>query len=202
MSEQNYYETLGVDENATFEEIQEVRVRLVKEFSHDRKRIEAIEAAYDAILMERLRLRQEGKIKVPDRIRFPERQVPEVLPDLNAAPQKQTPAWLDRFIDTPSRADVLLPAGLLVCAGALAFSSPSLSLAFGVCCSVYFISRKENKLGRAFLLTLAGLVIGVLLGVQIGSLIVPQLASLQLDPNAFAALVTSFLFWLISSFLR
>ena len=76
MSDQNYYDTLGLDENSSFEEIQEAKERLIAQCEDDRKQKEAIEAAYDAILMERLRLRQEGKIKVPDRIRFAE-EVPE-----------------------------------------------------------------------------------------------------------------------------
>lgn len=73
MSDKNPYETLGIDENSPFDEIQATRNRLVQEHAGDRKQLEAIEAAYEAILMDRLRLRQEGKIKVPDRIRFPER---------------------------------------------------------------------------------------------------------------------------------
>jgi hypothetical protein len=73
MSEQSPYEKLGVSEEASFDEIQDVRNRLLQQYSGDSKRVEVIEAAYDAILMDRLRMRQEGKIKVPERIRFPER---------------------------------------------------------------------------------------------------------------------------------
>ena len=64
MGDQNYYEKLGVTEDATFDEIQEARNRLLQQYSGDSKHLEVVEAAYDAILMERLRMRQEGKIKV------------------------------------------------------------------------------------------------------------------------------------------
>jgi DnaJ-class molecular chaperone with C-terminal Zn finger domain len=74
MSNQSHYQQLGITEDASFEEIQAAKERLKQKNSNDQKVIENIEAAYDAILMDRLRLRQEGKIKVPERIRFPERQ--------------------------------------------------------------------------------------------------------------------------------
>ena len=73
MSEQNPYEQLGVTEESSFEEIQEAKQRLVQQYQNDSKIVESIEAAYDSVLMDRLRMRQEGRIKVPDRIRFPER---------------------------------------------------------------------------------------------------------------------------------
>ena len=202
MSDKNPYERLGVNEESTFDEIQEARNRLVQEHSGDRKQVEVIEAAYDAILMDRLRLRQEGKIKVPDRIRFPER-LAEPPPEYTPPPSQQAPDWLQQFIDTPSRADILLPAGLFLGAGVLSFViSPALTLAFGVGFSLYFLTRKERKFGRSVLLTLVGLIVGVVLGSQIGGLLLPQLQQLSIQVDNFAALVTLLLLWLISSFLR
>jgi hypothetical protein len=201
MSDKNAYERLGLDESASFDEIQEARNRLVQEHAGDRKQVEAIETAYDAILMDRLRMRQEGKIKVPDRIRFPERLV-EPPPDFAPASVKKTPDWLQRLIDTPSRGDILLPAAVFAGTGLLSLSVPSMGLALGVGASLYFLNRKEHKFGRAFLLTLIGLVVGVVLGLQIGQFIAPQLAQVSLAPESFAALVTFILLWLISSFLR
>jgi len=201
MSEMSHYEKLGVSEASSFEEIQEARNRLLQEQGGDRRQSESIEAAYDAILMDRLRQRQEGKIKVPDRIRFPEKLV-EPPPDFTPAPAKKASAWLQRFLDTPSRKDILLPAGLFLGAGLLSFSSPPVALALGVGFNFYFLNRKENKFGRAFLLTLAGLVVGVLTGLWLAELLAPQLLAAQLDPNTVAAVLTFVLLWLISSFLR
>lgn len=201
MSDKNPYERLGLDENATFDEIQEARSRLVEEYASDRKQVEAIESAYDSILMERLRLRQEGKIKVPDRIRFPER-LAEPPPEFAPSPPQKAPDWLQRLIDTPSRADVLLPAAIFLGNGLLSLTAPALALALGVGCSLYFLNRKEHKFGRAFLLTLIGLIVGVVIGLQIGNLLLPQLRQISLALDSFAALVTFFILWLISSFLR
>jgi hypothetical protein len=201
MSDKNSYEKLGLDESATFDEVQEARNRLVQEHAGDRKLVEGIEAAYEAILMERLRLRQEGKIKVPDRIRFPERLV-EPAPDFAPTSAKKTPEWLRNLIDTPSRADILWPAAVFVGTGLLSLTAPALALALGVGCSLYFLNRKEHKFGRALLLTLTGLVAGVVLGLQVGQMLAAQLQQISLGLESFASLMTFFVLWLISSFLR
>ncbi|MEB3355376.1 MAG: CPP1-like family protein [Synechococcales bacterium] len=201
MSTQSNYEKLGVDENSSFEEIQDARQRLLQECNNDRKQMEEVEAAYDAILMDRLRLRQEGKIKVPDRIRFPERLV-DPPPQPVSSPTKQAPDWLQRFIDNPSQSEILWPALSFLGVGALGLASPPVALALGVGFSLYFLNRKENKFGRAFLITLVTLIIGVTIGLQLGAVIGPQLKALNLEIESFAALVTAFWFWLVSSFLR
>ena len=73
MSEPTPYDKLGVDDDASFEQVRDARDRLLREYEGDESQQEAIEVAYDAILMDRLRARKEGKITVPDRIRYPER---------------------------------------------------------------------------------------------------------------------------------
>jgi len=201
MSDLSHYEQLGVEEGASFEAIQEARNQLLQDHAGDRRRIEAIEAAYDAILMDRLRLRQEGKIKVPDRIRFPERMA-EPAPDFVPKPTVNSPSWLQRFLDTPSRNDVLLPGVLLLGTTFLSLSSPAAALALGTGLSFYFLNRKENKFARAFLLTLGGLTVGITLGLWTAGLLATPLAGLGLSADTFAAIVTFVLLWLISSFLR
>jgi hypothetical protein len=201
MSDLNHYQQLGVDENASFDEIQGARTRLLQAHNGDRKQMEAIEAAYDAILMDRLRLRQEGKIKVPDRIRFPEKLV-EPPSEFTPVSSKQTPDWLRQFIDTPSRADILWPAGLFSALGLLSLPAPPLALALGVGFSLYFLNRKEHKFGRSFLLTLVGLIAGVLVGLWIGELLQTQLGAVSITLDAFAAMVTFVILWIITSFLK
>ena len=208
MSSQNSYEQLGVTEASSFEEIQDARNRLFAQHQGDQKQLESIEAAYDAVLMDRLRLRQEGKIKVPDRIRFPEKVVPPPSSQ-PSVPVTQGPAWLQRLIDTPSRSDVLIPAGVLTALSAWVIIAPTangvqLALILGMGASFYFVYRKERKLGRTVLLGLAGLVAGFLLGGALGGLLhLPtQVASVTITLNAFVSAVTFFVLWLISSFLR
>ncbi|NET38369.1 MAG: molecular chaperone DnaJ [Cyanothece sp. SIO1E1] len=213
MSEQNSYEKLGLSETSSFDEIQAARNRLVEEHEGDRKQVETIEAAYDAILMERLRLRQEGKIKVPDRIRYAEK-LTEPPTHSAPAPSKQTPEWLKQLLDTPSRNDVLWPGVLFAGLGVLSIASPGflpMALALGVGLNLYFLNRKERKFGRSLLLTLISLFAGLTLGAQLGSLLAPQFitnfgltnqVSLEAVSNSVAAIVTFIIFWLVSSFLK
>jgi len=199
MSEQNPYEQLGVTEDASFEEIQEAKTRLTKEYENDQRRKEAVEEAYDAVIMDRLRLRQEGKIKVPERIRFPERSKPP-KPNPQQINQASSPAWLQRLLDTPSRNDLLISSGLFVLFVAITLfysSSASLILALGFAATAYLLNRKENRLGRALLISLASLLIGVGLGALLAPIVTSGMPSEQ-----FTALSSLFLFWLASSFLR
>jgi hypothetical protein len=123
MSESTPYQILGVAEDASFEEIQDVKNRLLAQHQGEEQTLDRVEAAYDAIIMERLRLRQEGKIKVPERIRFPERTTP---PPSTLAPLPTAPAssWLQGFIDTPSGNDILLPAGIFATLGGITVFAP------------------------------------------------------------------------------
>ncbi len=210
MSNQNPYETLGVAPDASFEEIQNARTRLSQQHQDDTKLVETVEAAYDAIIMERLKLRQEGKIKVPERIRFPERSA-DVPPSPLAAPTAAPPAWLQSFLDTPTRADILLPTGLFLALAVLTFfaqgdaqaqSLVSLVLALGFGATIYLVSRKENRFGRAFLMALASLLLGIGLGFLLAGLMTTPVGNGGLAAEQVAALVALFLFWLVSAFLR
>jgi len=208
MSDQNPYEKLGVSEDASFEEIQDTRNRLVEQYSGDTSRIEIIEAAYDAVLMNRLRMRQEGKIKVPERIRFPESRV-QVTPDLSPVPKKQSPPWLQRMVDKPSTLDIVVPGiwYLGLSANSLFYRTGGdqvlqLMLVIGVGVSIYFLNRKENKFGRAVLFTLVGLIVGLIIGGLIASSLTEPLNSADFTMNQFATVVTFILLWLICSFLK
>jgi Protein CHAPERONE-LIKE PROTEIN OF POR1-like len=204
MSDTSHYEILGVNEESSFDEIQAARRRLVKEKEGDERAQQAVEAAYDAILMERLKLRQEGRIKVPEGIRFPEKLDP---PAKSVSPPaiSQSPSWLKNLLDQPGQTDILLPAALFSGLSLLAvLTTPALPLALGVGFCLYFLNRKEHKFGRSLLLTLAGLIVGVVLGLQVGGLFATQLQSVLTGATleTFAALVTFVILWLISSFLK
>jgi hypothetical protein len=143
------------------------------------------------------------RIKVPERIRFPERLTPPPASFTPSAPSG-SPAWLQRLIDTPSRSDILWPAGVYVGLGGLSIypaannSLLQLTLALGVGSCLYFVNRKEQKFGRAVLLTVAGLVIGLVLGGLLG----PLLSTAFITTEKFIALFTFLILWLVSSFMR
>lgn len=208
MSEQSPYDKLGVTEEATFDEIQEARTRLVKQCSDDPQLLEAVETAYDAILMERLRLRQEGKIKVPEGIRFAE-NIAISPPKASSAPAQQSPSWLQQLRDTPSSTEILLSGILFLGLSCLSVFYTGggtqilqLVLVVGVGFSLYFLNRKEQKFGRAVGLTAVSLSTGLIGGGLLGSLLQPQIASIHLTVEQFSTVFTFILLWIITSFLR
>lgn len=208
MSEPNPYEKLGVKQDATFDQIQEARNRLVTQHEGDLQHLNMVEEAYDAILMERLRMRQEGKIKVPEGIKFAER-LSQAPPKQNQTPVQQSPSWLQSLLDRPSPKDILLPGGLFLSLGGLSVVYPTagaqllqLALMVGVCLSIYFIRRKEQNFSRAILLTGAGLIVGLVTGGLLASLLTSPLGQLSLQPEQFSTIVTFVVLWLVSSFLR
>lgn len=207
MSEQNAYEQLGVGENASFEEIQDAKKRLIQQYGSDSKKVESIETAYDTIIMDRLRLRQEGKIKVPERIRFPER-TPEAPPNVTPASQAYTSNWLQQFIDNPSQTDILVPTGIFLVLASIAVftqtpdpSSLSLLMALGFMANIYFLNRKEGRFGRAFLMSIVALFVGIGLGSGLAQLMAGQ-GGIVLGGEKLASTITFCLFWLVSCFLR
>jgi hypothetical protein len=206
MSDQSPYEKLGVSEGASFEEIQSARVRLVEELAGDQRKISEIEAAYDSVLMDRLRLRQEGKIKVPDRIRFPEKLVQPTPVDSKPATATRSSQWLQKLIDRPSLQDIALPGGIMAGLGALIYFYPQdsvlqLAMAIATGSTLFFIYRKERKLGRAVLLGIGALLVGFALGGAVYTLLQPY-ASVLPRNDVFISLVAFLVLWIFSSFTK
>ena len=208
MSEKSPYEQLGVGENASFEEIQDAKKRLTQQYQNDPKTVQTIEAAYDSIIMERLRMRQEGKIKVPDQIRFPEKSL-ENLTSIESEPSATPPNWLKRLLDNPSVSEIIWPGVIFLLLSVITVlvktdpNSPiSLLLAFGFGTNIYFLNRKERLFGRAFLISFLGLCLGLAVGYGLGNLLITANTGIIFNQEQFACLFTFCLFWLISSFIR
>lgn len=168
--------------------------------------------------MHRLRMRQEGKIKVPERIRFPEKVAPPPPKQAPALSQK-LPGWMQDMADQPSLMDIVLPAGVtLVLMGLAVFyvdansdGALELLLACGAGASLYFLNRKEGKFGRAFFITMAsmfaGLIVGSLLALPLEGFFTPQTLgnvaqSALMSPKQFIVVVSLGTLWTTSSFAR
>jgi uncharacterized membrane protein YfcA len=152
-----------------------------------------------------LRLRQEGKIKVPDRIRFPEKLVQPAPAEAPTATTKST-QWLKSLIDQPTGKDIAFPGVAMAGLGALVYAYPTdqvlqIAMALATGTTLYFIYRKERKLGRSVLLGVAGLLLGFSLGGIAYTLLLPYLP--MLPPNEIViSLVTFLVLWLVSSFTK
>jgi hypothetical protein len=213
MSEQTPYEQLEVAEDASFDDIQSARDRMIKVYKDDERNRAQVEVAYDAILMDRLRKRQEGKIKVPEGIRFAER-LTDKPPKLSLPRVNPSPSWMQRTMDTPNTREISILGGtygaLGIISGVLAQQNGAASastlqflLAIGFGINLYWLNRKEQKLGRAVLLSLAALVIGGLIGAAfLQGFHQSGLLAGSAQDDAVITVAVLFVFWLVSSFLR
>lgn len=207
MSQQSPYEQLGVSENATFEEIQTAKQHILAKLGGDRQLQDNIEAAYDAILMERLKLRQQGKIKVPDGIRFPEK-LPAVIPKFAPLSSVSSPSWLGDTFQRPTQSEILTTSGVYAVLGG-ATLIPSLAdtglptlVALGTGFSLYFINQKQRRFKRALL----GSLIALTLGATVAGLLVNYahlpIANIGMQGEVFAGLSIFLLLWVTSSFTK
>jgi hypothetical protein len=171
MSDQTPYEKLGVEASASFEEIQRTRDRLLREYSDDPKKCADVEASYDSVLMQRLKLRQEGKIKVPDGIRFAEK-TPSSFPKLSMPSLPNTGGWLADSFATPGLVEWGIPTGIAIALGTIVALNPSGAVvqfvaAMATGSAFYGIYRKERSLGRSILFGIGGLLGGYFLGIAL-----------------------------------
>jgi hypothetical protein len=206
MSEPTPYEKLGVNDEASFETVRDARDRLLREYAGDESEQEAIEVAYDAILMDRLRARKEGKIAVPDRIRYPERLAAVAPPATQTNPQRRAPSWLSILLDNPSQKDIYISLGIYAGLGAVSFFVPIATttwLSFGLIVSVYWLTRKENRFGRAMLISLSGITLGVILAALTNQILVlSRFASNGIFPSPIQLAIILLVMWLHACFLR
>jgi Protein CHAPERONE-LIKE PROTEIN OF POR1-like len=207
MSQQSPYEQLGVAEDATFEEIQAAKQRVLARSGSDQQLQDNVEAAYDAIIMERLKLRQQGKIKVPDGIRFPEKPA-AVMPKFPDLSVNTSPSWLGDTFEQPNRSEILTTSGVYIVLGgatfvpSLASSSLPTLVALGTAFSLYFINQKQRRFKRALLGTLIALVVGaVISGVLVNTLHL-AVGQIGIPGEVFAGLVIFLLLWVASSFTK
>jgi Protein CHAPERONE-LIKE PROTEIN OF POR1-like len=207
MSQQSPYEQLGVAEDATFEEIQAAKQRVIAKLSGDRQLEDNVEAAYDAILMERLKLRQQGKIKVPDGIRFPEK-LPAVVPKFTALSVPNSPSWLGDTFERPSQSQILTTSGVYTVLGGAAlvpsFANAGLPtlVALGTGFSLYFINQKQRRFKRALLGSLIALVIGTIVAGLLVNYAHLPVDKIGLQGEVFTGLLTFVLLWVVSSFTK
>jgi hypothetical protein len=163
MLESTPYQTLGVREDASYEEIRDARDRLLTATEGDESQQESIESAYDAILMDRLRARQENRIKVPDQIRYPERLSASFVTNMKMQAAERRFSWVWRWLDRPPLRELLITSGVFAGLGLLALFTPlqpTTNLAIALLVSIILLTRKERKFGRALLLAFTALAVG------------------------------------------
>jgi hypothetical protein len=174
------YERLGVPADASFDVVQAARKARLEEVGDDPMARSRIEAAYDSVLMDRLKERQQGKVSSAAHTASQREQAtpPPSRPSLPALPPlPQLPgghrlgaprgAALPQFSLASGRERWLPLVGhglLLVMLLALPTAAPELLLALAVGVTVLNLQRRNGRFLAAVGWSFALLVVGLLLG--------------------------------------
>lgn len=179
MSLENALKVLGVSEGASFEDIVRAKNSILASCNDDQEAIAKVEAAYDMLLMQSLSQRRAGKV-VSSSIRYA-----DVNP-IGASKKGSLPQWLQTTVkgspisvEAPSTGELGLQAGVygalmvLTYANGTSTSSvapyagadvPGLILATSFGASLYFMTKKNVKLGKASVVVIGGLIVGAVVG--------------------------------------
>ncbi|KAG8047265.1 hypothetical protein GUJ93_ZPchr0008g14089 [Zizania palustris] len=174
------YKILGVDHDASEEEIRSARNFLLKQYAGYEETEEAIEGAYEKIIMKSYSHRKKSKINLKSKIK---KQVEE------------SPSWFKEllgYFELPS-AETVSRRLALFCfiAGwsivTSAETGPTFQLALSLVSCIYFLNEKMKNLVRASTTGL-GVFVG---GWIVGSLLVPVIPSFVIPPTWSIELLTS-----------
>ncbi|KAJ8765119.1 hypothetical protein K2173_010605 [Erythroxylum novogranatense] len=179
MSVESALKLLGVSENASFDDILRAKNAVVASCNDDQEAIAQVEAAYDMLLMRSLTQRRAGKV-ANSGIRYA-----DVKP-VNSSGMGSMPQWLQTvvkhtpiLVEAPSTVDLGLQTGVYGALMVLTYVNgastssmvpyggadvPGLILATSFGASLYFMTKKNVKLGKAAVITIGGLVAGAVVG--------------------------------------
>ncbi len=189
------YERLGITPEASFDEVQQARQTCLERVGDDPMARARVEAAYDAVLMERLRERQQGRVssaalsaskreeikpvaapRTPSRPALP--ALPS-LPQLSAGGRLQAPSFSLPALSLATGRErwfPLISSGVLL---ALLLVAPpgsaELLLALATGCAVVNLQRRNGRFLAAVGWSFALLIVGLLLGGLLAGLLDPAL---------------------------
>ncbi|KAL2631217.1 hypothetical protein R1flu_015903 [Riccia fluitans] len=189
------FKRLGVSRDASEEEIREARNYLSSQYGgHERSR-EAIEAAYDKIIMESFRDRRKSKINLKTSLK---------------KKLAESPPWVRAFtnmVEVPTSQVILQRFALFFLLGVWsvmnpADGGPAFQVAVSLAACIYFLNDRLKSLGRAFMLGFGSLIVGWISGSfllpVVSNYILPTSWSLELSTALF-----SYIFlWVACTFLK
>ncbi|KAM3376784.1 protein CHAPERONE-LIKE PROTEIN OF POR1, chloroplastic isoform X1 [Capsicum galapagoense] len=178
MSVENALKLLGVSEGASFDDILRAKKSIISSCKDDPDTIAQVEAAYDMLLMQSLSQRRSGKV-VDSSVRFAD------VKASNASGMGSMPKWLQTTVksspvsvEAPAAKELGVQAGVYGALMVLTYVNgastplgvsygadvPGLILATSFGATLYFMTKKNVKLGKAGVITIGGLVAGAVVG--------------------------------------
>ncbi|KAL3689147.1 hypothetical protein R1sor_015456 [Riccia sorocarpa] len=180
------FKRLGISREASEEEIREARNYLFAQYGADPKSRDAIESAYDKIIMDSFRDRRKNKV------------------DVRASLKKrlaESPPWVKAFtnrFEVPDSQIILIRFALFFLLGVWSILSPGqggpafqVAVSFVAC--IYFLKDRLKSLGKSFLYGFGALVLGWVSGTflvpVVSSYILPSSWSLELGTSLYSYIV-------------
>ena len=201
------YERLGIGPEASFDAVQAAKQQRLEEVGDDPQARARIEAAYDSVLMDRLKERQQGKVSsaalnASEReAARPSVKVPPARPSLASLPSLPSlpkPSWSVPSLSLPTLGLAQGPQRWLPLAAGVAMlglllvlpaSNAELVLALATVLSVVSLQRRTSRLLPAAGWSVLLLSVGLLLGGLMLRLLDPALPlGLPLDPQQVQSL--------------
>ncbi|KAK4284872.1 hypothetical protein QN277_001649 [Acacia crassicarpa] len=175
MSVENALKLLGVSEGASFDDILRAKKSILATCKDDKEVVAQVEAAYDMLLMQSLTQRRAGKV-ADSKIRYAD------IKPVKPSGLGSMPKWFQRTIknspvsiETPSTSALGIQAGVYGALMGLTYINDAaadvagLILAGSFGASLYFMTKKNVKLGKATVITMGGLVTGAAVGSAVES---------------------------------
>jgi hypothetical protein len=209
-----------LSQDATFEQVQAAKARCIADVDGDDQARARVEAAYDAVLMARLRDRQQGQVSPAAATAsqreegvgsapltgpsFPGTSVLQKirtnLPDPSQSLASLAPQW--SLVEGQGRI-VRIIAGIIGL-GLLVVSVASVQLVLALACIGVFLSQVRR--GRRPLASLGWTLLALIVGLLVGSLLTTALSptalqQLSISPAQIQALPAAVLLWLAALFL-
>ena len=214
------YIRLGLSQDATFEQVQAAKARCIADVDGDDQARARVEAAYDAVLMARLRDRQQGQVS-PAAATASQREegvgsapltgpsfpgtsvlqnIRTNLPDPSQSLASLAPQW--SLVEGQGRI-VRIIAGIIGL-GLILVSVASVQLVLALACIGVFLSQVRR--GRRPLASLGWTLLALIVGLLVGSLLTTALSptalqQLSITPAQIQALPAAVLLWLAALFL-
>jgi hypothetical protein len=168
------YERLGITADASFDQVQAAKQARLLEAAGDTMACSRVEAAYDAVLMERLKERQQGKVSTAAKTASQREQVPPApklavmaLPKLPQLP-KFAQAALPKVSASAQGRELWFPvattSALLALLVFVPAAPPELLLALATGMAVINLQRRSGKFLKAVVWSVGLLSLGLLLG--------------------------------------
>ncbi|MFN9624432.1 MAG: CPP1-like family protein [Cyanobacteriota bacterium] len=193
------YRLLGIAHDCSFEDVQAARQAKLEEVGDDPMARARVEAAYDAILMDRLKERQQGRVSSaarsasqketqPTPPRPPLAQLPQLpslpLPRLGGGSKPGPPLTLSLATGRERWFPLIVHGTLVVLVVVLPGAAPDSLIALGALATVVNLVRRNGRFFRAVGWTVLLLTLGVTLSLLLVSTLVSHAGfGLLLQPS-------------------